>query len=447
MKRIAPAKTVNEMDRKLREKYALCSMDLIRRASLMMYEYIRPMLQARRTIVLAGKGNNGSDGISLALLAAKDGLDVSLYYPEEAESGENLDLRREAREAGIPESGGLDGFDVVIDALLGAAFHPPVLEGLHSLIDKVNCLNAFRIAVDVPSAYLFRADLTISFSILKRECFLFENREVCGRIILFNPGFPDDELENVATSSFLLEKEDLELPDFSRSDFKNRRGHLALVGGSEDYTGAVVLSARSAFHSGVGLVTIFTSPESYLSISCYRTAMVKRYPYREGAFNALLIGPGMGDNADTSAFFSTLPKVIDASGLDYIKKGDRFSFKAILTPHLGEFRRLCARLCLPEDPKEVARYLEVVLVLKSSMVLVTDGKSEYFYEGRNPSLGVAGSGDVLSGIIASLLAEGLGNLSAAVNGVILHQEAGRIASEKYGYYDAEDLIDEVGRLR
>ena len=139
--------------------------------------------------------------------------------------------------------------------------------------------------------------------------------------------------------------------------------------------------------------------------------------------------------------------VLDADGLNMIEKGDDFSSRAILTPHVGEFKRLCGRLDLDEDALILSKVLNAVIVKKSNVVEIAFNGMRYFYVGNNPSLGVAGSGDVLPGIIGALLASGESPLNAAINGVILHQRSGKRAHERLGFYDSIDLVEEVGRLR
>ena len=139
--------------------------------------------------------------------------------------------------------------------------------------------------------------------------------------------------------------------------------------------------------------------------------------------------------------------VLDAEALMQIERGDDFAFRAILTPHVGEMRRLTSRLGVDDDARVLSKTLRAIVVRKSSIVEIAYGDTHYYYPGNNPSLGVAGSGDVLSGIIAAFLASGMEPLDAALNGVILHQMAGKMAHEHLGYYDSLDLINEVGRLR
>ena len=250
MKKIAPARDVNALDARMREKYGLQSDILIEKASRLMYDDIKNLLQDRKTLFLVGKGNNGSDALSVALFAKSDGLDVTVYYLSPDGCPENLERRDRARRAGIPSTDDIDGYDCYVDGLIGAAFRLPLYEDVQALIDEVNAMDALRISVDIPSGLQFHADRTVVFSMHKRESFLHGNRLSLGSYALYNPGFPEEELSDFSTTSFLLEDSDYDVSSFKGSDYKNSRGHVGILGGSERYTGAAILAARSAFHAG-----------------------------------------------------------------------------------------------------------------------------------------------------------------------------------------------------
>ena len=447
MIKIAPAREVNSLDAFMRDRYKLPSETLIEKASRLMYDDIRCLIEDKRTLFLVGKGNNGSDALSVALYARGDGLDVSVYYLSEKGCPENLARRERVRNAGIPVVEDIEGFDCYVDGLIGAAFRLPLHEDVEELIEKVNAIDALKIAVDIPSGLLFRADRTVVFTMHKKEAFQHGNRLSLGEYALYNPGFPEKELLDFPTDSYLLEDSDYSARPFKGSDYKNSRGHVAILGGSEKYTGAAILSARSAFHAGAGLVTVFTSENAYPALSTYRPAMVRKDPFDAKGIKSLIVGPGWNDEGNRDFVSCFLPMVIDADGLNYMEESDRFGYRAIITPHVGEFRRLCNRLGIEEDTGKLSRLLEVIVVLKAETVEISDGRNTWFYDGMNPSLGVAGSGDVLSGIIGAFLAEGMDPIEAAINGVILHQKAGKAAHEKFGFYDTVDLTDVMGRLR
>ena len=443
MKKLYKARRVNDFDRAMREKYSLNSLDLIENAAKGALEMMRDRLQGRKTLILVGSGNNGADGINLFLLMQKEWMDAHVYYVSEGKSEENMSLRALVPPGSVSST--LCGYDVIVDAIYGASFHPPLGDDVRSLLDEVNSLSAFRAALDVPSAYYFKADLTITFTMLKEEEVLSAHN--AGRIVLFNPGFPDDEIESYAEDSYLLEDEDYSAPSFSDVDYKNTRGHLLMKAGSPSYKGAAILSAKAAFHAGCGLVTLNADRGVRDMVYSYPPLIIREGNVDYTSYSALLAGPGWGECGNRSFLGFKGNMVLDADALAMIEKGDDFEYRAVLTPHVGEFRRLSRRLGIEEDAVALSKALRAVVVKKSNIVEIVYSSARYFYVGDNPSLGVAGSGDVLAGIIGAFLASGLSPLEAAINGVILHQMSGRKAHERLGYYDSLDLIEEVGRLR
>ena len=440
------AEKVNEWDKKIRESHGLSSSHLVDNAAKNAYDITAGKVAGKRVLVLAGGGNNGSDALSYALLI-KDVCQVMLWLVPGKANALNSSLRMRCSVSGIPTVTDIVPCDVIIDGIFGCAFHPPVDGPVLSMIMKANSSDAFKISMDVPSAYLFKADLCITFSILKREQYELNARKFSGKIILSNPGFPEDEIKKVGSDTMLLEDDDYSTKPFSDVSFKNRRGHVAILGGSSSYTGAPVLSAKASFHAGAGLVSIFTSSGAYASVSSYRPAIVRCSSFLDEGFDSLVLGPGWGCEGSRDAFFLNKKKVLDADAIKLIRKGDDFSSLAVITPHVGEFRRLCAALGIREDAKEASAAINAVIVLKSHVTEIAFGNKSYLYDGMNASLGVAGSGDVLSGIIGAFLACGQDVLEAAVNAVILHQKCGRVCRRKYGYYDSLELIGEVGLLR
>ena len=292
---------------------------------------------------------------------------------------------------------------------------------------------------------------TVSPGMKSAEFYLPSLRAGCGRII--TAGGEDAPHDGIC----LLSDDDSRMIRFSSDGFKNSRGHIAVIGGSDKYTGAPRLAARAAFFSGAGLVTIITDSERIRDEN--PAVMIAPYGCDLSRFDALAMGPGWGEGSAAEfdrAASSGKNIVIDADALTLVP-GHSFSHRAVLTPHIGEYRRLMSAMDIPcglesaaslaAALRELALRTESVVVLKSSVLWITDGGNIFIYDGSNPSLGVAGSGDVLCGIIASLMGAGESPERAAIDGVILHQRAGRKAHEKYGFYSAEELILEVGRAR
>ena len=266
-------------------------------------------------------------------------------------------------------------------------------------------------------------------------------------------------MQNPYSQARILQPSDLDIPALPRNAYKRTRGSIAVIGGSGRFTGAVVLATKAAFCSGAGLVTVFTE-EKLIPMICKAvpSAMVTTYGDVSDldGFDSVLIGPGMGKNHD-----DVLPKalaqakrlVIDADGIRaFARLGLTGNGNCILTPHPGEFEALTRAFAdttqsFPASLEDVREKTGSVIVYKSDTVwIAADGKLSV-YDGANPSLGVAGSGDVLAGITAALAArlKERNAYSIAQNAVLLHQIAGRLAHEDIGYYSSDTLVKYVGR--
>lgn len=446
-------KQSSAMDHALIEKFSLSEDKLIESAAKGAFEISMPQIKDKDVLFLVGKGNNGSDALSMARLSL--GVAKNVYVLLLFDGGNQENMRR--REL-LPPSVFVSDFrsaDTIVDGVFGFSFHGEIKGRIREIFDEVERSDSYKIALDVPSGFSYCASSTITFMCGKSELYYPENRAKCGIIHLYNPGFPENGYENADT--FLLSPSDYSVPSFHPSAYKNTRGHLLIAGGSDRYPGAPLLSSLAAFHSGCGLVTllskksvldrVYNAYPSIMGIEKGLMGIIKN--------NAFLLGPGW-DEGDREvldkAKESGKNMVLDADAIKLIVKGDSFSSKAVLTPHKGEFRTLCSNLEIEDDDfleraKKVSYSLDAVLVIKTSVVWIVYKEKAFVYDGENPSLGVAGSGDVLSGIIGAFLSSGMDILSASINGVILHQRCGKTLSDKLGFYSAEDIIEEVGRER
>ena len=454
MEALLAAEDAAALDRTLIDRYALDEAALIDGAALGAYECVRRFLEGH-LVFLVGPGNNGSDGVAMASLAAADGFSVSVCYLYENGSTENM-RRRKALPASVDVVRDASSASTVIDALFGFGFHGSADERTASLVSSIPD-GAVVISLDYPSAGIVAADITVMMTTGKLSLYHPLQRHRAGTLLTVNPGFPEAELGNSPSGAYLLSDSDSRMRRLSFTDYKNTRGHLCVIGGSERFSGALRLAVRSAFAAGAGLVT-FISGSQAVREEC--PSAIKGDGSEDlSRYDAVLVGPGWGSgNRDLfeAAFRSEQPLLIDADGLQFVP-GHVFSGRAVLTPHVGEYRRLMASLSIPDglesaetlsdSLRKAARMLEAVIVLKSSVVWITSGDDIFIYDGANPSLGVAGSGDVLAGTAAALLAEGESAERAAVDGVILHQRAGRSAAARLGYYSAEELVTEIGRCR
>ena len=444
-----------ERDHQLIEKYHLSESALIESAAAGVFSAVSSVLHGR-ILIIVGPGNNGSDGLALFCILRANGYNPDLLFLYEKGNEENLRRRRELP-SNVHIVSSASGYDVVFDALFGFSFHGTPDARTAEVLKEARSAKTV-ISVDVPSCNQIEADYTVVLMCWKTILFEPTKRGMAGKLFLHNPGFPENELKASPDNIYLLSESDLKLPQIKISDYKNTRGHLGIIGGSERYTGAPRLAARAAFFSGAGLVSIITESER---VRDENPAVIISSPEDAdfAKYGALVIGPGWAEGNKAlfeRALDSGKNLVLDADALPFVP-GHKMGYRAVLTPHIGEYKKLAASLSVPdglgdaemlaESLRAIARETESVVVLKASTVWITDGSEIRIYDGANPSLGVAGSGDVLAGIIGTMLLSASSPFEAATNGVLLHQKAGLKAHEEYGYYSAEELILSVGRCR
>jgi hydroxyethylthiazole kinase-like uncharacterized protein yjeF len=407
---------------------------------------IRRHIGRCRVLVLAGPGNNGGDGYIAARLLAQDGWPVrlaALAPPREgSDAAGAARLWRSPIVPFTPEE--VHRSDVVVDAVFGAGLTRPV-DGL-----VAETLKAAKrvVAVDVPSGldgatglplgYVPAAELTVTFFRLKPGHLLLPGRDLCGRIELADIGIPDDVLEGIAPQTFANLPTLWQLPSLTAESHKYTRGHVTVVGGAT-MTGAARLAAEAARRAGAGMVTIaargaaetYRSGEPGLLVSEADIAMLLRDERRK----VWVCGPGLGPDEARTVF----PALIAANRM-VVGDADVFSAftghpdalrgAAVLTPHAGEFARVFGapandRLSAARD---AAARTGAVLLLKGADTIIAapDGRTAVNFSAP-PWLATAGAGDVLSGIIAGLLAQGMPAWEAAAAGAYLHGRAAVLA--------------------
>ncbi|MGH2596529.1 MAG: NAD(P)H-hydrate dehydratase [Actinomycetota bacterium] len=440
----------------------------------------------RRAVVVCGKGNNGGDGLVAGRHLARWGVRVSVVAVEaladlREPAATNASRLEEAPSIRVlPFSDAtlardLERADVTIDAIFGTGFRGIPEDEWADAIAGVNASFAPVVAVDIPSGVngatgaiegdAVRADLTVTFGAAKVGAVLLPGAEFAGAVRVVDIGFPEDL---VRPDMFLVEPNDVVaiLPERSIDTHKRATGVLLVVAGSRGMTGAVRLIAEAAGRIGAGLIQVAV-PRSILSVVQTELVETTFLPLDEtsagtiGAasldivlerldgVDALAIGPGLSTDEETAGFVrelvraSPVPFVLDADGLNAFagRAADLADRKAeaVLTPHAGEFARLCGVTAreLSADRLRHARALAAttgaVTLLKGSRTLVvtSDGTVRVNPTG-GPVLATAGSGDVLTGVIGGLLARGLAPIDAASAGAYVHGLAGILAGRSLG---------------
>ncbi|KAA0970536.1 NAD(P)H-hydrate dehydratase [Aureimonas fodinaquatilis] len=423
--------------------------------------------KATHVAILAGPGNNGGDAIVAATLLKTRGSNVSLFMAREPATADARKALEQWPGGTLPlDEFSPESFDLVVDGLFGAGLRRDLAGVEKQAIERLQAGLAPVLAIDLPSGVsgldgrvlgcAAQANLTVSFFRRKPGHLLEPGRSLCGRLLLADIGVPETVLEDIGPRIFANEPElwaDALLRPQS-AQHKYSKGHAAVFSGGHSRTGAARLAAMAALRAGAGLVTVL-SPSSAVAVNAvHLTAiMLKRCDdanalkdiLRDARLNAFVLGPGfgIGDLARDYANLVLDAKrrlVLDADGItsfashsaDLFQLAARSADNLVITPHDGEFARLFpslakeAALGKVERARLAAQKLAGVVVLKGAdtVIAAPDGRAAINTSGT-PALATAGTGDVLSGIIAAQLANGVPAFEAACAAVWLHGVAGR----------------------
>lgn len=437
--RLATREEVYSIDRAAAEEYGLSSSLLIEKAGAALAETFEKIFQQQqwtrssRIGVWCGTGNNGADGRVMAHLLREKSFHVQVLQ------GTSWNPR---------------DFDIIVDALFGVGLNRPIEGALHDKILEINKAQRQVVAVDIPSGLeanrgvvlgaCVQAQWTLTVAPAKPGLFLQEGPAYCGRVRSVQIGFPPELLKEKARSVFLIGAASAAklLPTRSLTSNKTSFGHLLVIAGSAGMEGAALLTSEAAARMGCGYVTLCSPSASvykkarpdFLSLSMrdFFKSDLKKY-------KAVVVGPGLGVNKHTEKILAYLLKnhdkvLLDADALTVLAQTSLGPLPEnwVLTPHAGELSRLVGvpareleadRLQAVQNAQKVLKCL--VLLKGFRTVLGASGKS-YIIGSGNVALAKAGSGDVLSGFIGSLMAQGLPMDKAAVLGAYLH---GRIADD------------------
>lgn len=448
--------SVRAIDRAAIEDLGIPGYTLMRRAGEAALAALgRRWPEARRLCVLAGPGNNGGDGFVLARLARAQGLEVAVYCPlgvprhgDAATAVADFLAAGGEIAAGVPE---LASADVVVDALFGIGLTRAPEGPVASLIARVNAASRPVLALDVPSGLdadrghapgaAIRADLTVSFIARKRGLCTGAAVDHCGELQLAPLEVPEAAFAGVQPCARLLSPADVRaaLPPRPRSAHKGNFGHVLVIGGDHGYGGAVLLCGAAALRAGAGLVSVATRAEHVTALLAARPElMVRDAESLDGllaAASVLAVGPGLGQGAwgrvrYERALAQDKPRVFDADALNLLAQAPRPLGQAtVITPHPGEAARLlgCDGAEVQRDRfaalAALAQKYRCVVVLKGAGTLIGDGARVAVCPAGNPGMASGGMGDLLTGVIAALMAQGLSAFDASACGAFLHAAA------------------------
>lgn len=403
-----------------------------------------------RIVVLMGKGGNGGDALVASRYLSRYGYTVEIvpaYSPSEIEHPDtcfNYEIIKRLPSIKIHKPGKLEiieNADIIIDGLLGTGVKGELREPIRSMVEKANSVKSrLKIAIDTPTGLnpdtgeihgiAFKADITVTFHDIKPG--LEEKVEYTGKVIVANIGIPREAWTYVGPGDVIHR-----IPKRKRDTHKGMAGKILVIGGSIRFTGAPALAGLAALAAGADLVYI-VSPEPIRGIIASYSPELITLPCKGNYFSiedipdvlnyidilkphVILIGPGLGDRPETieavKKILLELIKrdkhvVVDADGLKAIKVGEQvFDNKVVITPHRGEFKRITGKELtgdLDRDSEIVAYYaskLKTVILLKAPIDIISNGIITRYNKTGNPYMSIGGTGDVLSGLTATFLAQ------------------------------------------
>lgn len=490
-------KQIAALDKYTIENEPISDIDLMERASLQITNWlVQRFSTEQKMIFFAGPGNNGGDALAIARQMADLDFFCEVYLIDlgrelkgsSAINRHRMELQQKVKISTIKTVNDfpkLSETDIILDGLFGSGLTRP-LEGLVAeIVQKINDCQNKVISIDIPSGLMgednsennaeniIQAYFTLTFQFPKISFLFAENEKFVGEWEVLPIRLHPDGISQTETSYFFIEKEDIKHIIRKRSKFghKGTYGHALLIAGSFGKMGAAVLASKSCLRSGVGLLT---AQIPHLGYTIIQTAVPEAmasidqhdYTFTEfpdlSQFSAIGVGPGIGQKSNTKKALcellekSQVPLVIDADALNILAENKTWLEKlppnSILTPHPGEFKRLVGEFSNSyeniQKQLEFSNRYKVIVVLKGafSSISTPDGKL-YFNSTGNPGMATAGSGDVLTGIILGLLAQGIQPEKAAVAGVFVHGLAGDLAAKMKSEISlvAGDLIEFLGK--
>ena len=428
----------------------------------------------KKICVVCGKGNNAGDGYAIARLLVLSDANVNILPLFDIEllsddAKTNATAAKNMRLAFIKNMD--DEYDIIVDAIFGTGFRGSVASPAKEIIQKINASSAYIAAVDVPSgvalcdeanSFFVQCDLCVAFGYAKLYQLTGTAQSSFKKLVIapISITTPDNPYTIINKETFAL------LPKRESISHKGTFGKVLAYTGSYGMAGAAILSGRAVLKSGAGMLTLAV-PCDIVSTIAHEFPSAMTFPLSEGAdvvgkantMDALLIGCGLGTSNSTKETFRSLincqkPMVIDADGLNILAENIEIikNKNAILTPHIAEFSRLSG-VSVDEIKRSPIKYLKnfclsfgVCVILKDAVTLVCD-KGEHLAVCHAPNSGMAtaGSGDVLSGVVTALLAQGLDPFDAACAGVYVHSAAGAMAKELLGEAGmlSEDILNFV----
>ena len=458
---------VGSLDTRCFDEFGLSEAILMEHAAQGMAEFIRKKFPKNaKVLVVCGSGNNGADGIALARLLYKD-YDVRWFMLNAPKSPMAILQHTIAHKIGMRITLDLNECDVLVDALFGTGFNGELDYEAKAVMQTINKRNAYKISCDIPSGlkrngqcdeYIFKADTTLTMGALKKAMFSDAAKDYVGKIKVLDLGISRTIYETSSNWN-ILDLQDLELPTRSKKNtHKGTYGHLVLLCGEK--SGASIVSGLSALNFGSGLVTLVSNTSKPLMVP-YSLMCSQKIPSNT---TALALGMGLGDafsQQELDVFLENkLPMLVDADLchmpmiVDILKRE-----KVVITPHPKEFISILkltkiADITLEELQNNRFKYSEafskiypnVTLILKGANVIIASNETYFINPHGTPALSKGGSGDVLSGLVGALLAQGYTPVHAAIHASLAHTQLAQNYKDSDFSLTPEDLVKGISKL-
>ncbi len=456
----------------------ISSKELMDRAAKACANYIYP-LKFNLIHIFCGPGNNGGDGLAIALILAKLNIECVIYILENDltkcsnDFQTQFELVKQNKDIKIIDASNQEYIytfhknDLIVDALFGYGLNRPLDGNAKQLVEYLNSIDVYKISIDIPSGLqadlnkfsnidtVFKADITLTFQLPKLSLLMSDSGMYAGKFHILNIELEPDFLHTITSDYKFITAADIKplikkRPIFSH---KGNNGNALLIAGSNNKGGAALMASEACLRIGAGLLTV-RLPEKFHTTLLERLpeAMISIDDEKFDLYKAIAIGPGIGHTNENLAFLKqfliqkNIPTVIDADGINMLAESKLLDSSSLhpnilLTPHVKEFERLIGRSAASSSERlaqqiSFSKKHQCYIILKGAYSSLTTPEGKvYFNSSGNPGMAKGGSGDVLTGILLGLLSQGYSLLDAALCGMYIHGRSADIAaSELHEFY-------------
>jgi hydroxyethylthiazole kinase-like uncharacterized protein yjeF len=486
---------IRQLDQFTIENEPIASIDLMERAAdALYYSIVGNFPFCISVCIVSGQGNNGGDALALARMLLNSGYTVNVLLINTGTLSPGCETNRQRLLNAYPASltelhdnfvaPVITGDTLIIDGIFGSGLSRPLTGIFAEAVQWINQTNCKVLSIDIPSGLsgeentltdkpvIVKANLTLSLQFPKLAFFMAENNSFVGNWEILDIGILPLAIESTSSNLYYLEGKEIAplLKNRQKFSHKGSFGHALIIAGAKGMAGASVLSSKAALRSGTGLVTVYGPEANRIIVQTANPEVI----FKSGSsidyltdidspdsYSAIAIGPGIGTHTETSLMLKKFiqklnkPCVFDADALNIISHQkeilEQIPKNCILTPHPKEFDRLFGNSNSSYErflkAEQASKKYAVIIILKGANTLITTPDGNHMFNSTgNPGMATAGSGDVLSGILVSLLAQGYTATESAITGVFLHGAAGdlALATESTESLIAGDIISNLG---